>query len=204
MTEEIANTVSHGLGALLGAAALVVLVVLASLGGDPWRIVSVSVYGGCLLALFSASTAYHAVQRPGLKAWLRVADHACIYLLIAGTYTPFTLVPLRGPWGFSLFGVVWGLALLGVAAKLCWTGRFEVLSVSLYLIMGWLGVIAAGPLIEALSREGLAALIAGGLAYSGGVIFYGWTALPFHHLWWHLAVLLGAALHFFAVLTLVW
>lgn len=201
--EERAHALTHGAGALLGALGLAWLVVLAAGHGDPWRVVSVSVYGASLVALFTASAAYHSARHPDTRRLLRIVDHASIYLLIAGSYTPFTLVTLRGPWGWSLFGVVWGAAALGVAAKTVFTGRYEALSIALYVLMGWSGVVAALPLIERLPEGGLPWLVAGGLAYTGGVVFYAWERLPYNHLWWHLAVLAGAACHFFAVLSLV-
>jgi len=163
-------------------------------------VVSVSVYGTTLVLLYLASALYHGPRSPRRKERLRVLDHAAIFLLIAGTYTPFALVTLRGPWGWSLFGIVWGLALAGVLLEVCSPGRFPVLSLSLYLGMGWLVVIAGKPLLAALPRGGMAWLVAGGLAYTLGVAFYLWRALPFHHAVWHLFVLAGSALQFFGIL----
>lgn len=196
--EELANAVSHGIGTALAGTALVVLVVAASLGGDPWRIVSLSVYGTTLTLLFAMSTAYHALRDERRKRLFRVLDHCAIFLLIAGTYTPFTLVTLRGPWGWSLFGVVWGLALAGVLAKTV-SLRWERLSTALYLLMGWLGIVAVVPIVHTLPVGGIAWLVAGGLAYSLGVAFFAWRTLPYHHLVWHVFVLLGAACHFTAI-----
>ena len=195
--EELANTLTHGLGAALGVVALVVLVQAA--GNDALRVVAASVHGAALVVLFLASTLYHAVIRPRAKRVLQVVDHVAIFLLIAGTYTPFALVTLRGAWGWSIFGVVWGIALVGSAFEIALIGRYPRLSTALYLVMGWVGVVAAVPMWRALAGEGMALLVAGGLAYTGGVVFFVWEKLPFHHALWHLFVLAGAALHFGAV-----
>jgi hemolysin III len=197
--EELANSITHGIGAALGVAALTVLVVYASLAGDPWRIVSTSVYGASLVLLFLASTLYHSFRKPRVKYVFQVLDHAAIFLLIAGTYTPFALVTLRGPWGWTLFGIVWGLAVLGIAFEAGWMGRFPRLSTALYLLMGWVGVLVVWPLWQTLPLGGWGWLVAGGLAYTVGVVFFAWERLPYHHTLWHLFVLAGAACHFFAV-----
>ena len=197
--EELANSITHGIGAALGVAALTVLVVYASLAGDPWRIVATSVYGASLVLLFLASTLYHSFRKPRVKYVFQVLDHAAIFLLIAGTYTPFALVTLRGPWGWTLFGIVWGLAVLGIAFEAGWMGRFPRLSTALYLLMGWVGVIVVWPLWQTLPLGGWGWLVAGGLAYTVGVVFFAWERLPYHHTLWHLFVLAGAACHFFAV-----
>jgi len=201
--EETANIVSHGIGLVLAIVALVMLVVKASVGGDPWRIVAMSVYGSTLVLLFAASTLYHSAREPRLRRLLRILDHSSIYLLIAGTYTPFTLVTLRGPWGWSLFGIVWGMAAAGIFYKAYWLGRNAWVSTALYVAMGWLGLVAAGPIISTLDPAGLAWLLGGGLLYTGGVVFFLWERLPFHHLIWHLFVLGGAICHFIAVLLYV-
>jgi hemolysin III len=171
---EILNSVTHGIGALLAIAGLVLLLVFASVSeADPWRIVSFSIYGVSLVLMFSASTLYHAFQEKKLKALLNKLDHASIYVLIAGTYTPFTLVSLRGPWGWTIFGVIWALALAGVVFKLFfYTERLRLLSALLYVGMGWLIVVALAPLVRNVPAGGLYWLLAGGLAYSGGVLFY--------------------------------
>jgi hemolysin III len=197
--EELANSLTHGLGAALGAAGLAWIVVATSLFGDPRRIVAASVYGASLFALFLASTLYHALPHPRAKRVFQVLDHAAIFLLIAGTYTPFSLVALRGAWGWSIFGVVWGIAAAGIAFEAAFIGRFPRLSTALYLALGWVGLVAAVPLVHALPLAGLAWLVAGGLAYTGGVVFFAWEKLPFHHTLWHLFVLAGAACHFAAV-----
>jgi len=154
LTEEIASSVTHGIGVLLAVAALSVMVVYAALRGTAWHVVSCSVYGATLVMLFAASTLYHSLPWPRAKAVLKVIDHSAIYLLIAGTYTPFLLVPLRGPWGWSLFGVVWGLALVGVVFKVFFTGRFKLFSTLVYVGMGWIVVVAIRPLCQNLPAGG--------------------------------------------------
>ncbi len=201
--EEVANSVTHGLGALLSVAGLVALVVMAVRAGDTWMVVSFSIYGSTLIAMYLASTFYHAIPAIKAKRILKVIDHSTIYLLIAGTYTVFTLGPLRGPWGWSMFGVVWGLAAAGIVFKIFFTGRFKALSITVYLLMGWICVVAIPPLVKALPASGLAWLVAGGLAYSLGVIFYGVKRIPFNHAIWHLFVLAGSVFHFLAVLTCI-
>ncbi len=201
--EEIANAVTHGLGLALSIAGLVILTVFASLRGGPWHVVSVSVYGATLVLLYAASTFYHALPQPRAKELFRLLDHSAIYLLIAGTYTPFTLVNLRGGWGWALFGTVWGLALLGTLLEIFGRRRMKWLSLAFYLGMGWLVAIAAKPLAQNLASEGLLLIGLGGLAYCLGVVFYVWRRLPYHHAVWHLFVLAGSALHFFSVLFYV-
>ncbi len=203
LAEEIAHAITHGVGLLLSVAALTILVVFASLHGDAWHIVSVSIYGSTLILLYTASTFYHALSAPHAKAVFRILDHAAIYLLIAGTYTPFTLVNLRGGWGWTLFGLVWGLALFGVLLEAVARQRVRFLSVSLYLGLGWLVAIAVKPLLASVAAGGLALLLLGGLAYTGGVVFYGWQRLPYHHAIWHVFVMAGSICHFFAVLFYV-
>ena len=202
--EEVAHSVLHGIGLALSIAGLVVLVVLASLRGTAWHIVSCSVYGATLVILYSCSTLYHAIQAPRVKRVLRVLDHSSIYLLIAGTYTPFTLVCLRGGWGWSLFGVIWGLALAGVVLKPFLLGRFPILSPILYILMGWLVVIAVKPMLASLPLYVLLWLGLGGLAYTVGVIFYACDGkLPYNHAIWHLFVMAGSLFQFVAVLLLI-
>ena len=201
--EEIANSIIHGLGIVLAIAGLGLLTAFASLRGDAWHIVSCSIFGATLIILYTTSTLYHAIPDPRAKAVLRVLDHSAIFLLIAGTYTPFSLVSLRGPWGWSIFGVVWGIAVLGIIFKVTMLRRWAVISVVLYLLMGWVIIIAARPLMSALAPGGLALLLAGGLAYTAGIIFYAWRKLPYHHAIWHAFVLAGSICHFFAVLLFV-
>jgi len=197
------NSVTHLMGAVLAAAGAAVLVVLAARLGDPWKIASFSVYGFTLFALYALSTLYHST-RGKLKRVFQKLDHCSIYLLIAGTYTPFALVTLRGAWGWSLFGVIWGLAALGIAQE-AWLGKgARVLSVVIYVLMGWLSVIAIKPLIAALTPAGFAWLAAGGLFYTGGIVFYALDAKLRHgHGIWHLFVLAGSASHYLAILLYV-
>lgn len=201
--EEIAHAVTHGVGAVAAIAGLAVLVAKAALYGDVWHIVSTSIFGATLILMYSASTLFHSVPGTKTKHVFRVIDHCCIYLLIAGSYTPFTLVTLHGPWGWGLFGFVWALAVFGIAFKIFNTGKFEVLSLAVYLAMGWCAIIAIKPLMHALPSGGLWLLLAGGLSYSAGVIFYRWEQLPYHHAIWHLFVLGGSVLHYFAILLYV-
>lgn len=197
--EEIYNSVTCGAGLCLSVAALVLLVVFAVLGGDIWRIVSVSIYGVSLVLLFLFSTLYHSVSSKKAKYVFEVFDHCTIYVLIAGTYTPFTLVTLRGPWGWSLFGIVWGLTLCGIAFKIFFTSRFRVFSSVVYLLMGWLVAVALRPLSQNLALAGVGWLFAGGIIYTAGVFFYSWKKLPYHHTIWHLFVIAACLCHFFAV-----
>ena len=190
-------------GAVLAVAGAVVLIVLGALKADPWRIVSFSVYGASLIVLYTASTLYHST-RGRAKDVLRKLDHCAIYLIIAGTYTPFALVTLNGAWGWTLFGAVWGLALLGIIQEL-WLSRGErVASIVIYLLMGWIALAAIVPLFKALSWAGLAWLVAGGLAYTGGLVFYAYDKRFRHwHGIWHLFVLAGSALHYVAIVLFV-
>jgi len=201
--EEIANTVTHGIGLLLSVAGFVVLLVLAILRGTAWHIVACSVYGASLICLYTASTLYHAVISPRLKRALKIFDHSAIYLLIAGTYTPFLLLQLRGPWGWSLFGVVWSLAFAGILLKFWFVDHFQHLSTAVYMLMGWLVIIAAKPVLAHVPSATLLWLLAGGLFYSTGVIFYVWKRLPYSHAVWHVFVLAGSTCHYFAVLRSV-
>jgi hemolysin III len=201
--EEIANSITHGIGVGLSIAALSVLVTFAGLFGDAWRVVSFSIYGTTLILLYLASTIYHSFQSPRRKRILQVLDHSAIFLLIAGTYTPFTLVNLRGGWGWALFGLIWGLALCGILLEVLFMNRFKFLSVAVYVGMGWLVIIAVRPLLSAVPVGGLIWLGVGGLTYTLGVIFYLWERLPFNHAVWHLFVLGGSACHFFCILFYV-
>jgi hemolysin III len=199
LKEEIAHSIIHGLGALFGIVALTVLIVLASLYGTTSHMVSYIVYGSSLILLFLASTLYHALPHMKAKRIFKVADHAAIYLLIAGTYTPFLLLNLKGDWGLALMITVWGLALVGVTFKLFFTGRFKLFSTLTYIFMGWIVVIVAKPLSEALSPESFFWMAAGGLAYMLGTVFYLNKKLPYHHAIWHVFVLAGSICHFVAV-----
>lgn len=202
--EEIVNSITHGLGAALAIAGLVLLILYAAASRDVWRIVSCSIYGTTLILLYTSSTLYHSFEDPRLKRWFKILDHACIYLLIAGTYTPFTLVTLRGPWGWSLFGIIWLLALAGLVFKLLFIDRFPAVSVTVYLIMGWLAVVAIKPIVERIPAAGLLWLIAGGLLYTLGVVFYvNDKKIRYSHAIWHVFVLGGSICHFIAVLICV-
>jgi hemolysin III len=198
------NAVSHLLGAVLALAGTAVLVVLAALGGDPWKVVGVSIYGASLVLMYSSSTLYHSVRGGRGKDFLRKMDHQSIYLLIAGSYTPFCLVTLRGPWGWSLLGVVWGLAIVGSLQDLRPRNDARILSVVIYLLMGWAAVVALVPMVDALGRAGFAWVAAGGLLYTVGIVFYALDARLKHaHGTWHLFVLAGSAAHFIAILFYV-
>jgi hemolysin III len=201
--EEIANGVTHGIGAGLAVVGLVGLVVLAARNGDAWQVVSASIYGACLVLLFLASTLYHSIQNPRVRPILRRVDHAAIYLLIAGTYTPFTLISLRGPSGWTLFGVVWGLALAGVLFKVFFINRLHLVSTLAYVAMGWLCVFFFGQMLAQVPPNGVFWLVAGGVCYTLGVIFYIVRRIPYGHAIWHLFVLGGALCHFFSVRTLI-
>ncbi len=202
-SEELANALTHGVGAALSVAGLAVLVSLASMHGDPWRITATAIFGATLVLLYTSSTLYHSFRGEQVKRLLRKFDHASIFLLIAGTYTPFLLVNLRGPWGWSLFGVIWTLALAGVVLKFSFAGHFRLVSTLLYIGMGWLVIIALRPMLVAVPATALWLLLAGGLSYTLGTVFYLWKSLRYHHAVWHLFVLGGSACHFFAVLAAV-
>ena len=199
----MASALTHGLGALASVGAAVVLISQAPPPGDPWKIVSSSIFGASLIALYLASTLYHAVREPTLKARMKVVDHATIYLLIAGTYTPFTLVGLRGGWGWSLFGVIWGLAAAGVVFKIFLMGRFPRLSTAIYVAMGWLVLIAVVPMVQKLSPQTIGWLVAGGVSYTAGTGFYHARRFPYAHAVWHLFVLMGSGCHVLAVASQV-
>ena len=197
------NGGTHLMGAVLAAAGAPVLVVIAARTGDPWKIVSFSIYGTLLFALYVLSTLYHSTQGK-VKNVFRKLDHCSIYLLIAGTYTPFTLVSLRGAWGWSLLGIIWGLAVIGIAQE-AWLGKgARIISLVIYVLMGWLGMIALNPLIAALTPAGFAWVVAGGAFYTVGIIFYALDETLRHgHGIWHLFVLAGSASHYLALLLYV-
>ncbi len=202
--EEIANSLTHGIGLILALVGLSTLVVFASLYGNAWHVVSTSIYGATLVLLYAASTLYHSVRRVRLKYFLKIVDHSSIYLLIAGSYTPFTLVHMRGEWGWSLFLSVWALAILGIGFKVFFVNRFEIFSTIVYLLMGWSILIAIKPALDTIPSGGLVLLLLGGLAYSGGVIFFILeNRFPFGHAVWHLFVLAGSILHYFSVMFYV-
>lgn len=197
--EEIAHSVSHGVGIVLAIAGLAVLVALAAMHGDAWHVVTSAVFGTTLILLYTASTLYHALPPGRAKRVLRVLDHSAIYLLIAGTYTPVALGPLRGPWGWTLFVLVWTMAVAGIVQKSLALERAPIASVVLYVAMGWCVLVAFEPLVKAVEPGGIALLVAGGVAYTVGIVFYALTRLRFHHFVWHLFVLAGSVLHWFAV-----
>lgn len=201
--EELANRLTHGLGAALSTAGLVLMVFFSHRYGDTWQVVSTAIFGVSLVLLYTSSTLYHSFHDEPRKQLLQKFDHAAIFLLIAGTYTPFVLVTFRGPWGWSLFGVVWGLALIGMTLKFWYAGRFRLVSTLIYVGMGWLVMIAIKPLMAALPAGGLRLLIAGGLCYTGGAVFYIWKRLPYQHAVWHLFVLAGSACHWAAVFVYI-
>ena len=198
--EEIANSISHGIGLLLALLATPVLVMAALRYVNAWNAVGVSVFAASMVTLYLASTLYHAITHDRAKRVFRMFDHGAIFLLIAGTYTPFTLGVLRGPWGWTLLGLIWTLAAVGLTMKAVFGSRFNRLSVVLYLVMGWLVVIAAPQVLRVMPLSGLAWLIAGGLAYTAGVGFYAAHRVRYAHFAWHLFVIAGTTCHFFAVL----
>lgn len=197
--EEKINVYSHGIGFLLSILATVLLVVGASLNGTVWHIVSFSIYGGSLIILYLASTLYHNAKRPKLRQRLNIFDHASIYVLIAGTYTPFALVTLNGAWGWVIFGITWGLALTGIILKLFFTGKYDILSTVMYILMGWVVLIAIKPLVNNLAFEGLMWLFAGGISYTIGAVLYSIKKIKYNHAIFHMLVLIGSFCHFMAV-----
>ena len=197
--DEIASALTHGLGAVAALGGGAVLITLAALHGDAWQLGASIVFGVSLLLLYTASTLYHAIQHPVAKGRLKVFDHCAIYLLIAGTYTPFTLIGLRGTWGWGLFAAIWSLAIGGVVFKLFYTGRFKRLSTAIYIAMGWLIVVAIKPMLESLDAWTIGWLFAGGLFYTLGTYFYHRESIRFSHAIWHLFVIAGSVCHFVAV-----
>ncbi|CAH1193798.1 hypothetical protein PAECIP111892_01320 [Paenibacillus auburnensis] len=198
--EEVANAITHGIGTVLSVAALVLLVVFASLKGTAWHVVSFSIYGTTMLLLYLNSTLVHSLREGKAKDLFEFFDHSSIYLFIAGTYTPFLLVAIRGTLGWSLFGIVWGVAMFGVLFKAFFVKKFLFMSTIFYITMGWLIVIAWNPLSASVAGGGMTLLMAGGILYTLGTVFYVWRGFPFHHAVWHLFVLAGSVTHFFAVL----
>jgi hemolysin III len=197
--EEIANSITHGVGTLLSVAGLALMLVLAASENDAMRIASSIIYGSTLILLFLLSTLYHSFKQHSVKEVLQTLDHCAIYLLIAGTYTPFLLVSLKGAWGYSLMAIIWGLAIFGIVFKIFFRKRFPKISLFTYLAMGWLIVVAATEMITSVPSGGLMLLALGGLVYTVGVIFYVWDRMPYNHAVWHLFVLGGSICHFFAI-----
>lgn len=203
LRDEIANALTHGLGAMAALVGGSVMITLAAIYGDGWQLAAAIVYGITLLLLYLASTLYHAIPHPVAKARLKVFDHCAIYLLIAGTYTPFTLIGLRGPWGWGLFAAIWSIALAGIVFKLFFTGRFKLLSTLMYIAMGWLVVVAIKPLMSSVDAWTLGWLLAGGLFYTLGTFFYHRESIPYSHAIWHLFVVMGSVCHYVAVMRQV-
>jgi hemolysin III len=198
--EELAHSITHGIGVFIGIAVLVLLVVFSALRRGAWEVVSCSVFGATFILLYLGSTLYHAVSNPKAKRVLKAVDHSAIYLLIAGTYTPYALAPLRGGLGWSIFGAIWGCALVGILFKAFFTGRFKIISLASYLFMGWFCLVAVKPLYSNLDSSGFLFLVVGGICYSAGAVFYAWKSLKWSHAVWHLFVLAGSICHFFSVL----
>jgi hemolysin III len=201
--EEIANAITHGLGALMAIAALVILTVFSAIKGNAWHIVSFSVFGATLVILYLASTLYHSLTNEKVKILFRKFDHMSIYLLIAGTYTPFCLTVLNNWVGWTLFGIVWGSAILGIVVKAFFTGKKELLSTILYVVMGWVALFAIKPLYDSVSLTSFILLMAGGVFYTAGTYFFTKDRIKYFHSIWHLFVLAGSTFHFFAVLNLL-
>ncbi|WP_084019085.1 PAQR family membrane homeostasis protein TrhA [Desulfuribacillus alkaliarsenatis] len=198
--EEIFNSVTHGIGALLSLVALVVLVSFASIQGDPWRIVSFSIYGFTLFFLYLSSTLYHSVFHEKTKRVLRVFDHVSIYLVIAGSYTPIALVAIHGPWRWIIIGLIWSIAITGIVLKIINLNKTKKFSTALYVAMGWLVIIAIKPMLEMVPTGLLIWLLVGGLFYTFGIIFYACKRIPFNHGIWHIFVLSGSIAHFIGIL----
>lgn len=198
--EEVANAITHGIGSLLSVAALVLLVVFAVMKGSAWHVVSFAIYGATMLMLYVASTLVHSFPEGKAKDVFEILDHSFIYIFIAGTYTPILLNVIQGTLGWTLFGIVWGVALVGVVFKSFFAKRFLFTSTLIYIAMGWIIVFAWGPLIRNLPQGGLTLLIVGGVLYTVGTVFYVWRSFPYHHAVWHLFVLGGSVFHFFAIL----
>jgi hemolysin III len=201
--EELFNCITHGIGAVISIAGLVLLIVFSSLYGNSNHIISCTIFGIALVLLYTASTLYHGFRKPNLKYIFKILDHSCIYVLIAGTYTPFLLVTIRGFAGWIMFAVLWSLTLVGVLFKIFFVHRFKIISTIAYVLLGWIIIFAIKPLFYALPAGGLVLLVCGGLAYTLGTIFYAWEKIPFNHAIWHLFVLTGSACHFCAVMFYV-
>ncbi|MGA1873671.1 MAG: PAQR family membrane homeostasis protein TrhA [Thermoplasmatota archaeon] len=197
--EEIANSITHGVGWALSIAALVLLIVFSSIQGDPWLIVSCTLFGFGLVLLYANSTMYHAIQTRRVKKVFKILDHSSIFFLIAATYTPYTLTILRGTWGWILFGIVWGGFIFGTIMKVFFAGRFKWLSVGIYILLGWSVLLAIRPVIESLPFPGLLLLVAGGISYSVGALIYTKKKIRYSHAVWHVYVMIGSILHFFSV-----
>lgn len=203
VAEEIVNSATHGTAFALSIAGLAVLVTMAGIRGGPSAIVGCSIYGATLVMLFGASTLYHSFRSPVAKQRLRVLDHSCIFLLIAGTYTPYTLTQLGGGWGWSLFGIVWGVAAAGIVTKMVCVDKFRIAAPIAYVLMGWLVIIAIRPLVERVPFDNIMWLLAGGIAYTVGIIFYALDKVPYSHAVWHMFVVAGSVCHYIAIMFCV-
>lgn len=200
--EEIANSITGGFGVIIGITGMILLTMLAATSGDVWLLVSFTIYGISLIILHLASTLYHSTQNPYLKKYFQKFDHAAIYLLIAGTYTPFLLVSIRGPVGWTLLILIWGMAVLGMGFKALYLEKFVKLSIAGYVFMGWLGVLAGRQILSTIPQTSLYWLAVGGILYTSGIIFLAWRKIPYNHTIWHIFVLGGSLCHFFAVYSL--
>lgn len=197
--EEIANSITHGIGAGISIAGLTLLIIFANFTGNVWHIVSFSIYGTSLILLYLASTLYHSFQKPSVKRVFKILDHSAIFLLIAGTYTPFTLVSFRGNLGWIIFSVIWALAIIGISLKVFFIHRFKRAMLFIYILMGWLCMIVLPEMLSTIPSGGIKLLVAGGLSYTLGVVFYVWHKLPYNHAIWHLFVMGGSILHYLAI-----
>jgi hemolysin III len=198
--EEIANSISHGLGLLLALVAVPALVLSAMRAGDVRFLIGVSVFGATMIVLYLASTLYHSTTHEAAKQWFRLFDHTAIFLLIAGSYTPFALGVLRGPWGWSLLAAIWTLAIVGITLKIIRRTRHSRVSIVLYVLMGWLAVVATKPILELIPMPGVLLILAGGIAYTGGLAFFAAHRIRYNHFIWHLFVIAGTVCHYFAIL----
>ncbi|MBM0067330.1 PAQR family membrane homeostasis protein TrhA [Alkalicoccobacillus gibsonii] len=201
--EELANAITHGIGAVISIACLTLLIVFASLYGNAWHIVSFSIYGTSMLLLYASSTLVHSFPPGKAKDLFEILDHSAIYLFIAGTYTPILFIVVQGALGWTLFGIIWGIATLGIVFKIFFVKKFLVISTIFYLLMGWMALFAIKPIVLTLPIQGTLFLIGGGVLYSLGTIFYIWRGFKFHHAVWHLFVLGGTVLHFFLVIMYI-
>lgn len=203
LIEEVFNSITHGVGIIISIAALIIMVFFSSRYGNATHIVSSAIFGLALLLLYTASTLYHSFQKPKIKHTFKIIDHSCIYILIAGTYTPFMLVTLRGTLGWAIFSIVWSLTVFGILFKVFFINRFKIISTIAYILMGWLIIFAINPLYQSLPGSAIVWLVSGGLIYTLGTIFYAWDKLPFNHAIWHSFVLAGSLCHFFAIMFYV-
>jgi len=201
--EELVNSITHGLGALLAISALAILVARAARYGTMWHVVSFAIFGGTLILLYLFSTLYHSLTHRATKNVFARMDHSAIFLLIAGTYTPFMLTSLRGPWGWTMFGAIWSMAIFGVVIRSIYLERFRILSTAMYAVMGWSFLIAYNQIITKMPALSIRFLLYGGIAYTVGILFYAWKKQPFAHSIWHLFVLAGSIFHFFAIYYLL-